>query len=84
MKKKILLTTLLLTVSVITIPLQVSASANDNPPVILQADNNNEISINTSDIIEYKYRVNSQGQLQYRRWNATKGYWIDATWLNAN
>lgn len=36
----------------------------------------------SSDTIEYVYRV-YEGKLQYRRWNATKGYWIDATWLDA-
>lgn len=84
MRKRLLLTTMLLSLSTITLPLQVSADVVQNPQLIIQAENNGEISINTSDIIEYKYRVNSEGQLQYRRWNATKGYWIDATWLNAN
>lgn len=39
------------------------------------------IETQSSDHIEYYYRIYN-GVLQFRRWNATKGYWIDATWLN--
>lgn len=45
------------------------------------AAENPDIELCSEDHIEYKYRVYN-GVLQYRRWNATKGYWIDATWLN--
>lgn len=34
-----------------------------------------------ADEIIYYYRVNN-GVLQYRRWNATRGYWVDANWIN--
>lgn len=34
-----------------------------------------------ADIIEYKYRTYF-GVLQYRRWNATRGYWVDPYWIN--
>ena len=39
------------------------------------------LEVYSEDRIEYKFRYYN-GVLQYRRWNATKGYWIDATWLN--
>lgn len=39
------------------------------------------IETRSTDCIEYYYRFYN-GVLQFRRWNATKGYWIDATWLN--
>lgn len=84
MQKRFLLMMMILTISNCAFPLQVSAKDNANSQIIIQAECNNEVSVNTSDIIEYKYRVNAEGKLQYRRWNATKGYWIDATWLNAN
>lgn len=32
--------------------------------------------------IVYKYRV-WNGKLQYRRWNETRGYWVDPQWLDA-
>lgn len=33
-----------------------------------------------ADEIETKWRV-SLGRLQYRRWNATRGYWVDPEWI---
>lgn len=34
-----------------------------------------------ADVIEIKYR-SYHGVLQYRRWNATYGYWVDPDWIN--
>ncbi len=31
-------------------------------------------------MIVKKYRV-SNGVLQYRRWNETRGYWVDKKWI---
>jgi len=33
-----------------------------------------------ADEIETKWRV-SLGRLQYRRWNVTRGYWVDPEWI---
>ena len=33
-----------------------------------------------ADVIVTKYRVKN-GQVQYRRWNETKGYWVDSDWI---
>ena len=33
-----------------------------------------------ADSIVRKYRV-KDGKLQYRRWNETKGYWVDSDWI---
>ena len=77
MTKRKLLCTILILLTVCNPTINVSANSN-----IIKT--NTDISIMTSDVIEYKYRINSKGQLQYRRWNATKDYWIDATWLNVN
>ena len=35
-----------------------------------------------ADVIEVKFRFYN-GVLQYRRWNATQGYWVDPYWINA-
>lgn len=36
-------------------------------------------------VIETKFRYNpTTGQLQYRRWNATYGYWVDPDWIDLN
>lgn len=33
-----------------------------------------------ADVIVTKYR-NYHGTLQYRRWNETRGYWVDKNWI---
>lgn len=58
-----------------------SASANESialNPVSTQITN--EFAEPRSDTIETKYRLSPAGRLEYRRWNATKGYWIDPEW----
>ena len=34
-----------------------------------------------ADVIVYKYRFES-GKYQYRRWNETRGYWVDPYWID--
>lgn len=38
------------------------------------------ISVQRADVIVKKYRV-FNGVLQYRRWNETRGYWVDKKWI---
>lgn len=44
------------------------------------AANNGDASILATDVIEYKFRI-INGKHQYRRWNATKGKWVDPYWI---
>jgi len=37
-----------------------------------------------ADQIVWKYRVLTSGTVQKRRWNLTKGYWVDPHWINVN
>lgn len=34
-----------------------------------------------ADVIIYRYRIEN-GRKQYRRWNETRGYWVDPYWLD--
>ena len=34
-----------------------------------------------ADVIVYKYRIEN-GKQQYRRWNETRGYWVDPYWID--
>ncbi len=34
-----------------------------------------------SDVIETKFRTTIDHHVQYRRWNATRGYWVDPEWI---
>ena len=35
-----------------------------------------------ADVIRWMYRELEDGTIQKRRWNATKGYWVDPYWIN--
>lgn len=35
-----------------------------------------------ADVIVRKYRINSAGIPQYRRWNETQNRWVDPYWIN--
>lgn len=35
-----------------------------------------------ADVIRWMYRKLSDGTIQKRRWNATKGYWVDPDWID--
>lgn len=34
-----------------------------------------------ADVIVYAYRIHN-GVQQYRRWNETRGYWVDPYWID--
>ena len=36
-----------------------------------------------ADVIVLKQRM-YRGRLQYRRWNETRGYWVDPYWIDVN
>lgn len=36
-----------------------------------------------ADEIVTKFRAYN-GKVQYRRWNQTRGYWVDKHWINLN
>lgn len=46
----------------------------------LAAQNNMEDIQPHADVIVTKYRA-YQGKLQKRRWNETRGYWVDPYWI---
>lgn len=37
-----------------------------------------------ADVIYWVYRTLSNGTVQKRRWNETRGYWVDPHWINVN
>lgn len=38
------------------------------------------IEVLSQDVIETKFRIYN-GKRQYRRWNVTKGCWVDPAWI---
>lgn len=41
----------------------------------------NKGGMQRADIIVKKYRLHN-GVMQYRRWNETRGCWVDSDWIN--
>lgn len=76
MKRKIAI--LILTMSVVNIGMTVGAN---EVTVIQDMEATQDVEERISDHIEMKYRYHD-GHLQYRRWNATQGYWVDPYWRN--
>ena len=37
-----------------------------------------------ADVIYWRFRTLDDGTVQKRRWNATRGYWVDPDWINVN
>lgn len=35
-----------------------------------------------ADVVYYVYRTTTSGWIQKRRWNETRGYWVDPYWIN--
>ncbi|MBS6721868.1 MAG: hypothetical protein KH268_02480 [Clostridiales bacterium] len=52
-------------------------------PVMVEASETAEIEPK-ADVVYWMYRVLSDGTIQKRRWNATRGYWVDPDWIDVN
>ena len=76
MKKR--MCTLLLALSLGCIGMTVGATETT---LIQETEITQDMEGRVSDTIEMKYRY-LNGHLQYRRWNATQGYWVDPYWRN--
>lgn len=37
-----------------------------------------------ADVIYWRFRTLDDGTVQKRRWNATRGYWVDPDWIDVN
>ena len=37
-----------------------------------------------ADVIYWRFRTLSDGTVQKRRWNETRGYWVDPDWIDVN
>ena len=35
-----------------------------------------------ADVVYWVFRTLSDGTIQKRRWNATRGYWVDPHWID--
>lgn len=80
MYKKILCSLCVATLMAILIPSSYAAELSPMPALTESTDGG--IIVPYADVIVYKYRLNN-GKFQYRRWNETRGYWVDPYWMDA-
>lgn len=71
----ILIAALLLSINVMTIDTKAADTGNTDVQTEI------EMSTRSVDEIVKKYRYYN-GVRQYRRWNVTKGVWVDPYWIN--
>ena len=86
MKKKLLIVaTVCASLFVVAPAVSVSAAEVESESQV-QTIQNDDIGIAPcADEIVMKFRINVKTkQLQYRRWNQTRGYWVDKDWIDMN
>lgn len=76
MKKKMMI--FVLSLSLMNIGMTVGAN---EVTVVQETEITQDVEGRIADEIIMKYRY-LNGHLQYRRWNATQGYWVDPYWRN--
>lgn len=76
MKRKVAI--LILTMSLMNIGMTVGAN---EVTVVQETEITQDVEGRIADEIIMKYRY-LNGHVQYRRWNATQGYWVDPYWRN--
>ena len=85
MKKKFLIA-VAICASLFVVAPAVSVSAAEVEPEVQTQNEQSKIGVAPcADEIVMKFRINVKTkQLQYRRWNQTRGYWVDKDWIDMN
>ena len=85
MKKKLLIVaTVCASLFVVAPAVSVSAAEVESESQV-QTIQNDDIGIAPcADEIVTKFRLYKKTKLQYRRWNQTRGYWVDKDWIDLN
>lgn len=72
-----LIVTLLITLTLFSVCLPVYAAETG----VSETSNSESIIEPRADVIVVKYRLHN-GVYQFRRWNETRGYWVDPYWMD--
>ena len=83
MKKKLLIVATVCASLFVVAPAVSVSAAEVEPEVQTQNEQSNIGVAPCADEIVTKFRLNKD-KLQYRRWNQTRGYWVDKHWINLN
>ena len=80
-KKQTKIAAFLLTGLLLSPALSAQAKGITQAPIITVDSRPSSTITPRADVIVNKYRIYN-GKQQYRRWNETRGYWVDANWID--
>ena len=84
MKKKLLIVAAVCA-SLFVVGPTVNVSAAEVEQDVQEQSVQNDIGVAPcADEIVTKFRLYKKTKLQYRRWNQTRGYWVDKDWIDLN
>lgn len=84
MKKKFIIVAAICASLFVITPAAYVSAAEVESEVQVQSEQSNIGVAPYADEIVMKFRVIDGKKLQYRRWNQTRGYWVDKKWIDLN
>ena len=81
MKKIFLIVLLASSLLMSTLPVSYASDCPSVKTPIYASNSEGSGILPYADVIVYKYRL-LDGKQQYRRWNQTRGYWVDPYWID--
>ena len=83
MKKKLLIVAAICASLFVVAPAVSVSAAEVESEVQVQSEQSDIGIAPCADEIVTKFRAYN-GKIQYRRWNQTRGYWVDKKWIDLN
>lgn len=84
MKKKLLIVAAICASLFVVAPAVSVSAAEVESEVQVQSEQSDIGIVPCADEIVTKFRLIDGKKLQYRRWNQTRGYWVDKKWIDLN
>lgn len=84
MKKKLLIVAAICASLFVVAPAVSVSAAEVESEVQVQSEQSDIGIAPCADEIVTKFRLIDGKKLQYRRWNQTRGYWVDKKWIDMN
>ena len=84
MKKKLLIVATVCASLFVVAPAVSVSAAEVESEVQVQSEQSDIGIAPCADEIVTKFRLYKKTKLQYRRWNQTRGYWVDKDWIDLN
>ncbi len=81
MKKKVLMALMVSSLLTVMLPVSYASDCASTKAPLYVSNSEDSSIVPFADVIVYKYRL-LNGKQQYRRWNETRGYWVDPYWID--